>query len=43
MPEDERMSPEEQDSRQRLWKYLLLAALLVMLAEAVFANQPLKD
>lgn len=37
--EDERLMPEEQERRQRFWRYILLAALLFLLSEAVLSNQ----
>jgi len=36
---DERMSPEEQDNRQKFWRYLLLGALVFFLAEGWLGNQ----
>ncbi len=36
--EDERLSPEEIDRTQNFWRYLLLAAVLCLLAEGVLAN-----
>jgi hypothetical protein len=38
---DERMTPEEQDDRQRFWRYLLLGALVFFLAEGWLGNQSL--
>jgi hypothetical protein len=35
---DERMTPEDQDRRQRLWRFLLAAALLFLVAEGLLAN-----
>jgi hypothetical protein len=37
--EDERPLPEEQDQRQRFWRYLLIAALAFFAGEALLANQ----
>ena len=37
--EDERLTPEEQERRQRFWRFLLIAALLFLLAEAFLSNQ----
>jgi hypothetical protein len=37
--DDERLSPEDQDRRQRFWRYLMLAALIFFLSEALLANQ----
>ncbi len=37
--EDERPSPEEQDRRQRWWRYLLLAALAMLIGEGLLADQ----
>ncbi len=39
LADDERPSAEEQDRRQRFWRYLLLAALAFFVAEALLANQ----
>jgi len=36
---DERPTPEEQDRRQRMWRWLLLAALAFLVGEALLANQ----
>jgi hypothetical protein len=36
---DERPMPEEQDQRQRFWRYLLAASLAFLIGEAVLANQ----
>jgi len=36
---DERLTPEEQDRRQRFWRYLLLAALALFIGEGLLANQ----
>lgn len=36
---DERVSPEEQDRRQRFWRFLLLAALLFFITEGLLSNQ----
>jgi hypothetical protein len=37
--EDERLLPEEQDQRQRFWRWLLIAALAFFAGEALLANQ----
>ncbi len=37
--DDERPTPEEQDRRQRYWRYLLLGALAFLIAEGLLANQ----
>ncbi len=37
--EDDRQTPEEQDRRQRFWRYLLLAALALFIGEGLLANQ----
>jgi len=37
--EDERLTPEEQERRQRFWRFLLIGALVFLLAEAVLSNQ----
>jgi hypothetical protein len=36
---DERLSPEEQDKRQRLWRLLLAGVLLLLISEGLIANQ----
>jgi hypothetical protein len=36
---DEQLSPEEQEKRQRFWRYLLLGALVFFLTEGWMANQ----
>lgn len=36
---DEQVSPEEQDRRQRFWRFLLLAALLFFITEGLLSNQ----
>jgi hypothetical protein len=37
--EDERLTPEEQERRQRFWRFLLIGALVFLLAEAFLSNQ----
>jgi hypothetical protein len=37
--EDERPIPEEQDQRQRFWRWLLIGALAFFAGEALLANQ----
>ena len=37
--EEERLLPEEQDQRQRFWRWLLIAALAFFAGEALLANQ----
>ncbi len=37
--EQERLTPEEQDRRQRFWRFLLLGALVFLLAEAILSNR----
>ncbi len=36
---DERPTPEEQDKRQRFWRYLLFAAIVLFIGEGLLANQ----
>jgi hypothetical protein len=36
---DERLTPEEQERRQHFWLFILLAALLFLVAEAFLSNQ----
>ncbi len=36
---DERLTPEEQDKRQRFWRFLLLGALVFFMAEAFLSNR----
>jgi len=36
---DEQVSPEDQDRRQRFWRFLLLAALLFFITEGLLSNQ----
>jgi hypothetical protein len=40
--QDERLSPEEEDSRQRIWSLLLIAAALFLLSELVLSNLQLR-
>jgi hypothetical protein len=37
--DDERLGPEDQERKQRWWRFLLAAALLFLLAEALLANE----
>ncbi len=39
LSEDERLSPSDQDKRQRFWRYLLLAAFVLLLGEALLSNR----
>jgi len=39
LPEDERPTPEEQDRRERIWRYVLLAVLAVLILEGLLANR----
>jgi hypothetical protein len=36
--QDERMTPEEQDSRQHSWAFLLIGALLFLVSESILSN-----
>ncbi len=36
---DEQMTPEDQDRHKRFWRYLLTAAMVCFLGEALFSNQ----
>ncbi len=37
--EQEKLTPEEQDRRQRFWRFLLLGALILLLTEAILSNR----
>ena len=37
--EDERLSAEDQERQQRIWRYLLLAVLVFLISECLLANQ----
>jgi hypothetical protein len=37
--DDERLSAEEQERQQRIWRYLLLAVLVFLISECLLANQ----
>jgi hypothetical protein len=39
--QEERLAPEEQDKRQRLWVFLLVAAVLFLAAESLLSNRRL--
>ncbi len=39
LSQDERPTAEEQDRRSRLWRYLLLTVLILLLAEGLLANR----
>jgi hypothetical protein len=37
--DDERLSPEDQEKRQRFWRFLLLSVLVFLIGEGLLANQ----
>jgi hypothetical protein len=37
-PPEDRLTPEDQDKRQRLWRFLLAAAVLLLISEGLLAN-----
>jgi hypothetical protein len=40
--QDERLTPEEQDRRQRIWSLLLAAALLFLISESLLSNSKIQ-
>jgi hypothetical protein len=37
--DDEQLSPEDQEKRQRFWRFLLLSVLVFLIGEGLLANQ----